>query len=584
MPAKKAAVKTEGTRLPNRSSKAVKLPFRMHPRVFGALGTDLVTNDVVAIIELVKNSYDAFASRVDVQFGTDVKEEEYLEILDDGSGMDRTTIEDVWLTVATPHRKLNPVSKKGKRTRRAAGEKGLGRLSAARLGDYLEMLTKTKDGTCWLLTVDWPSLGENEQLADCYATIQEWTDAAPFSESGTRLRIFRLRSVWDVQSLDDLEENLARLRSPFENAEDFSVFLRPPDVEGKSIEVEIASPKFLSKPKYSIRGHADSSGNTKFKYRYAPVSAGSPREVSIQQSWKQIRKSLERKTKLDMKKPGCGPFDFEIRAWDIASDDTQELAEKFDLTKTNIKKAIKAHKGVSLYRDGVLVLPKSEDARDWLGLDLRRVSRVGTRLSTNQIMGYVAISADKNPRIVDKSDREGLVKSSEVFALQEILRAAVSQLENERMKDRVESKDYDSLVDLFGDLSAEKLLEDVKALSEEGGSASEALSLVKEFGDDLDSARSSIEKRLSYYSRLATIGSIAEVLVHEIRNRTTAIGSFLSYIKREYGSGENDKLIEKAGHADTAVDTLETLADRFAPLASRVFPWWKTRSRARILR
>ena len=54
----------------------------------------------------------------------------------------------------------------------------------------------------------------------------------------------------------------------------------------------------------------------------------------------------------------------------------------------------------------VLVLPKSENARDWLGLDLRRVSRVGPRLSTSQIVGYVLITSKHNPKIQDTSDRE----------------------------------------------------------------------------------------------------------------------------------------------------------------------------------
>lgn len=44
------------------ASKETILPFRIHPRAFKALGADLVTNDVVAIIELVKNSYDAYST------------------------------------------------------------------------------------------------------------------------------------------------------------------------------------------------------------------------------------------------------------------------------------------------------------------------------------------------------------------------------------------------------------------------------------------------------------------------------------------------------------------------------------------
>jgi len=61
-----------------KTSKATRIPFRLHPRVFAALGSDLVTNDFVAITELVKNSYDAFADRVDVSFGSDPEQGTYI--------------------------------------------------------------------------------------------------------------------------------------------------------------------------------------------------------------------------------------------------------------------------------------------------------------------------------------------------------------------------------------------------------------------------------------------------------------------------------------------------------------------------
>ncbi len=85
-----------------------RIPFRIHPRVFNALGEDLVTSDVVAALELVKNSYDAFATRVDVVFGKTERLGAYLDIVDNGVGMDRETIEDDWCVIATPYRKMNP--------------------------------------------------------------------------------------------------------------------------------------------------------------------------------------------------------------------------------------------------------------------------------------------------------------------------------------------------------------------------------------------------------------------------------------------------------------------------------------------
>src|ERR1700684_4409359 len=91
-----------------RESGTQQIPFRLHPRVFASLGADLVTNDVVAVIELVKNSYDASATRVDVILGNDDMEGRHLDILDNGLGMDTDTIENAWCVVATPYRRDHP--------------------------------------------------------------------------------------------------------------------------------------------------------------------------------------------------------------------------------------------------------------------------------------------------------------------------------------------------------------------------------------------------------------------------------------------------------------------------------------------
>ena len=144
-----------------------RIPFRMHPRVFAALGADLVTNDVVAVIELVKNSYDAFASNVWLRFSHDDAEGRFLEIEDDGHGMTREIIEDVWCLVATPYKSRNPKATSGKKMRRVVGEKGLGRLSASRLGKRLNMLTQASGCPCWELKVNWSEISNGDDLSAC---------------------------------------------------------------------------------------------------------------------------------------------------------------------------------------------------------------------------------------------------------------------------------------------------------------------------------------------------------------------------------------------------------------------------------
>ena len=547
------------------------IPFRVHPRVFSALGADLVTNDVVAVIELVKNSYDALAQHVQVNFQEHEDGTPCLDIVDDGMGMTREVIENSWCTVATPHKTMHQSVKKDNRVRRVVGSKGLGRLSAARLGNRLVMLTQAPQSPCWEVTVNWPQLAAGDDISLSTVTCRERTEPSPFIESGTSIRILELREKWDEDRIQELADNLGRLLSPFAEQEELNITLTESNL---TTPIDIASPRFLSEPKYSIKGTVDQQGNVVGTYEFAPIAAeGVPRTQQMGATWSQIYGEDQKKWKFPHSPDSAksGPFTFEIRAWDISPDGTGEIASKYSIQRSMIRNAISLHKGISVYRDGVLTLPKSEGARDWLGLDLRRVSQVGRRLSTNQIVGYVSISADSNPKIEDTSDRERLSMCAEVEEFEEIIRTIVGLLASGRNTDRAEPGREQPLTELFANLSAEKLVADATALARSGANVSDVVRLVRDFDESLAKNRQAIETRLVYYSRLATVGSIAQMIVHEIRNRTTIVGDALDFFKRNLGQPRDQEVDKRVKRAEEAISALETLADRFAPLASRNF-------------
>lgn len=548
------------------------VPMQIHPRVFSALGADLVTDDLVAVIELVKNAYDAFAQNVCLRFGTDESVGSFLEIEDDGTGMTRQVIEDVWCCVATPYRNVNRVSKRDGKIRRVVGAKGLGRLAVARLGSRLRMLTRATGNPCWEVTVDWASVQQADELSQSFVRCREFRQASPFRESGTCLRVSGLSGQWDDARIEDLKENLARLISPFSDVDDFNILLEAPGA-AESEAVQIEAPVFLTRPKYSVHGTVDREGNVSGRYRFAPLGVDGGRKKKLELSWERIFDGVQDDTRFPYSPDAshCGPFSFEIRAWDVDSDGTQEIAHRFELQKSKVRRAIRAHKGISVYRDGMLVLPKSETARDWLGLDLRRVGKLGTRLSTSQIVGYVSITAVENPRIVDTSDRERLVSSREVAELIEILKAVLGLLENERDSDRAKETRSKPSAQLFESMSADALVEQVVQLSERGASARDVVPVLRNFKESLDSDRKLVKNHFIYYSRLATVGTIAHLLVHEIRNRTTAYGSFLEFVKDRFSPFQEAGMEAAFRRADNAVDALERLADTFSPLASRNF-------------
>ncbi len=545
-----------------------QLHLAVHPRAISALGADLVTNDIVAIIELVKNAYDALATDVVITLGRD-ESGRFIEVADDGRGMTLDVIEDVWLVVATPYRADHRWEGSGSHRRRASGAKGLGRLATARLGGRLEMITRASDQECWRVEADWQAITSADSLEECLVRVDE-CDHAETTHTGTKVRIGDLYSDWTDAELSDLRENLSRLVSPFQPPEDFSLFL---DVGDGAAPTKIEPPAFMSHPKYRLEGSFDDAGGMRAEYTYDRPD-GDRRTESRSLTWNQVLSQYnagEWATDISGD-PTVGPFTFEMRVWDIGSQDTAEMADKWDIGKNQIRKAIRAHKGLSVYRDGILVIPKSESARDWLGLDLRRVSKTGVRISTSQIVGNVEIGAETNPGLVDTSDRERLVGTSEFAQFRAMLFAAVGVLESERVLDRTGAPVTASAptMSFFRSISAESLVKDIGDAVEDGSASPETLALVEDFSASLEKTRDELERRFVYYSRLATIGTIAQMLIHEIRNRTSVLRRFVDDVKAHLTSPPT-QLLELYDASDRAVASLDSLANTFAPLANRRF-------------
>ena len=437
-------------------------------------------------------------------------------------------------------------------------EKGLGRLAAARLGDDIRVRTRKTGDAALEFSLNWSDLFGIRNIGDAGIRVSPLPDEAFGGEHGTTIRIGSLRSGWDREKIENLGADLARLVSPF-GAEDFAIRLEAPGRNGTADVRNVQLPEYMSEPKYRIAGTVDGDGTIHWRYRYRPIGgAGSREEARVE----------ERGGNGDPERV-FGPFEFEIRAWDLSLDDTRDMAEHYREARSRIRGLIKEHRGISLYRDDVLVLPKSDRARDWLGLDLRRVSRVGSRLSTSQVVGYARITRADNPNITDTSDRERLVDNPTFAAFRTSILRVVEILENARDTDRDEGRKRESAKDLFANVTAAPLISQMEALRDEGGDVEDAISVTRAFAGKLERAKTDIERRFGYYNRLAVVGTIAQIVIHEIRSHTTVIGRGLRKAA-EAAKKIGDKALGRAVDlADGSATALEALANRFAPLARR---------------
>ena len=127
------------------------------------------------------------------------------------------------------------------------------------------------------------------------------------------------------------------------------------------------------------------------------------------------------------------------------------------------------------------------------------------------------------------------------------------------------------MADLFHQLSADGLVTDIRELADEDRPAADAVPMVRAFRDSLAKTRQTLQARFVYYSRLATVGTIAHMLVHEIRSRAVVIGDLLRFVKPNLDLFPDGRAKTKWERAHRAVGALNHLADTFLPLASRNF-------------
>lgn len=554
-----------------------QVPIKMHPNAFAAFGPELVTNDVVALMELIKNCYDAYAYNVHISFGMQ-NDISLIEITDDGIGMTRNTIENVWAVVATPYKRKNPTISRDGKIRRVSGNKGMGRFSSARLGRRLDIYTKHEDDVCIHASIDWEEILDPDSEKECTIVVEE-IEKVPFSsETGTKIIISYLNSEWSDNDFDELIESLGRIISPFEEVSDFTVDLSFVSAEGKQQKAICITPApFIKHPVYSICADIDSQGNIKWVYKYTNPKVLKTRTDEGHISWDevflgQIRNDIRNSKRRTISEhaASCGEFSLEIRAWDLDTDSISAIADVFDMRKASVRSTLRAYKGISIYRDGVLVLPKSEASRDWIGLDARRISDVGKRMSTSQMLGIVRIGADTNPEIRDTTDREKLVDTKENIEFCAIIKAIVGQLENLRDMDRERKRKDPSIVDLFSAIDPNNLLENARKAVEKGKSADDVLKIVEDYESESRAQISDVRNRLFYYGQVATAGSMSSFILHEIRGGLTSIKRFLRAVAKKKACLDQ-KTSEYFDIAEKSHERMLMVAESFAPLYSTNF-------------
>jgi signal transduction histidine kinase len=388
-----------------------RLSFKISTGLKSIIGRDLITDDYVAVFELVKNAFDAHAKKVTITFKPDK-----ITIEDDGKGMDLDDIKDKWLFVAYSAKKegteddelkekeFDAYRDKIRVIKYFAGAKGIGRFSCDRLGSKLTLTTKKASANSAMeqIVVDWDEFDEDpeEEFLDIkvtHRTIKPVTKKQKQFHNGTILEISELGSNWTRDKKVGLKQSLEKLINPFEGSskDKFTIIIE--DASEKAEDNHEKNPRQVVNGQ--VRNFIFETLDVKTTQIVTEIDdKGDDIVTTVKDRGTlvyKIRKSNDTKPKLTS-----------IRFVLFF------LNRKAKMNFTRLMGIQPAHFGsIFLYKNGFRIAPYGDRGDDSFGINTRQAQRFFARFGTRDVIGRIEIIGD-NPHFREASNRNsGLVKN-----------------------------------------------------------------------------------------------------------------------------------------------------------------------------
>lgn len=585
---------------------AETLSLRPYARLLTMLGDQLIKNERIALVELIKNAYDADADRVEVRFegfNPDMTHnpESRIVVRDDGSGMTPEVVRKEWMNPAAPTKYL--AKREGRRKtpgkgRVVQGEKGIGRFAILKLGKVVTVTTRPRGAdveAC--LTYDFARfdddfVSENDERKEIFLDEIgiEFSRTAPRmlpgAQHGTVIEIGKLKGAWSDDVIEDLCGDVSNLTDPVsrlthggENISGgFEIEIvcngerRSVDAEDREALKALIDDKAVLK----IKGRFQSSRNVFVSEINDAADEISLRDPKIAGLWV-WRKRFGRPRRggaagqMSMLFPSgrhaggenrtagldspfaCGDFAFQFYVFDFS----RAIGGRHELDQRE-KNRLKEHR-IYLYRDSVRVYPYGDPDDDWLNIDVTRgTGRAGDFFSNDQVVGWIDITQEGNPKLRDKTNREGLIETGgavrDLIFLVQLFLSYVKQVPFQRHQHKQRQRGATRFV---RDEVVARSLADLKAGLEDAGQKNQAR--------DVARIESTYRREKEYLSQraytaedLAGVGLSVEMASHDVMlllNRALRIGGRLAKMARTAGDEEIQK------RTDMLVGVLQQVVD-----------------------
>ena len=491
------------------------------------IGKDLIHDNFGAVIELVKNAYDADAKNVNIEFVGNKEQDGYtITVSDDGHGMSRDTIINKWMVPSTNDK--NDRNNESPGGRIMQGNKGIGRYAAAVLGNLLELKSTTADGEETTVIIDWNKFETAKYLNDVEILI-ETKKIKKNNQQGTSLKIegnLEIYDLWIDDNLYKLEIELKKLISPVSKIvkskkDKFYINLAINNFEGS--EYNNSERLIEPYPLFEL-----------FDYRISGTITNKGM-IDLCYSQQNAKNTIDEKIKIDLEKEsGCGNVFIDIRVYDGDPSAIEGLIKRglknpdgSYFKKMQARRLLKHYNGIAVYRNGFRIRPLGDPGFDWLALDSRRVNNPSLCINSSQGIGIIQIESDNKSGLIENSGRNGLKENYSYTKLRDIIHDNVlPELEVRRFRYRKKAglgrKTTKIEQQISSFLNSNKLTNKIsKRLKSEKISAQAIEDVLSFIATDNESKKNQLNKiseTVAIYQSQATLGKIISILLHEGKN------------------------------------------------------------------
>ncbi|MBF8456978.1 sensor histidine kinase [Kaistella sp. G5-32] len=570
------------------------------------IGRDLIKDKYAAIVELVKNSYDADSPYCKVSllpYEREIVKGEEVVLLkgikviiqDKGHGMSFETVTDKWMVPSTDDKLYRETSPGG---RIMQGKKGIGRYSASVIGDDMVLQTIDETGDLTTLYLIWDHFEKAKYLSDVDVLIENFRTS---KSSGTEIIIVgdeNHLNEWTTKQIQNLKFELKKLIPPkdedeflVEKTDDFEIQLEIGDFsfgEGYCNYTETIEPyPLFDFFDYRISGSVDKKGLASLKFenkriKNAPVENLNSFEISL---------NIDSD---DSRSKGfyCGNVKFDFRVFDRDASSIDGLIERGlkDPTtgqyvgRREARIILDKFNGIGVYRNGFRIRPLGDAGFDWLELDKQRVQNPSLKVGSDQVIGFIHIGSEDESGLIEKSARDGLKENAQYSGLIQIAKNVLKELENRRYAYRQSvglgrsNRDIDEKIKVlynFVDLQ-EKIDKELDSLGIEKSKRENINKLISDKEKKNNKIADELKQVIALYQGQATVGKIINVVLHEgrkplgyFKNQIPLIKEWSEELQSTFSQELLDKISDRLSVIDEQGKIFINLFGKLDPLSAK---------------